>query len=156
MDVAILPVKLMSASCGNMLNLNCQFRLIKPHLMLLTKRLYEHGFVIERASNAPRCGARLSVPVQTGAEAHPASCKCVLGLFPGGKAAGAWLAFVACVQHSTKCVLNVMISINLRGMLTTVDLPSPFQDTNSPSVTSEYGSIGCFIPIWPISACPTL
>ena len=34
-------------------------------------------------------GARFSAPVQTGPEAHPASCTMGTGSFPGGKAAGA-------------------------------------------------------------------
>jgi hypothetical protein len=35
-------------------------------------------------------GARFSAPVQTGPGAHPASYTMVPGLFPEGKAAGAW------------------------------------------------------------------
>ena len=35
-------------------------------------------------------GARFSAPVQTGREAHPASCTMGTRFFPGGKAAGAW------------------------------------------------------------------
>ena len=35
-------------------------------------------------------GARFSAPIQTGSEAHPASCTMGTGSFPGVKAAGAW------------------------------------------------------------------
>jgi len=35
-------------------------------------------------------GAKFSAPVHTGPGAHPASCKWVTGLFPGGKAGGVW------------------------------------------------------------------
>jgi len=35
-------------------------------------------------------GARFSAPVQTGPEAHPASCTMGTGSFPGEGAAGAW------------------------------------------------------------------
>ena len=35
-------------------------------------------------------GARISAPVQTCPEAHPASCTMGTGSFPGGKAAGTW------------------------------------------------------------------
>jgi hypothetical protein len=38
MDVVMLQVKLMSASCVNVLYLNCQFGLIKLRLTHLTKR----------------------------------------------------------------------------------------------------------------------
>jgi len=35
-------------------------------------------------------GARFSAPVKTGPETHPASYTICTGLFPDGKAAGAW------------------------------------------------------------------
>ena len=35
-----------------------------------------------------RWGARFSAPIQTGSEAHPASCTMGTGAFPGVKAAG--------------------------------------------------------------------
>jgi hypothetical protein len=37
-----------------------------------------------------RWGPRFSAPIQTGSEAHPASCKMSTESFPGVKAAGAW------------------------------------------------------------------
>jgi hypothetical protein len=41
-----------------------------------------------RGSNL--CGAKFSAPVQTGSEAHPASCTMGTRVFPGGEVAGAW------------------------------------------------------------------
>jgi hypothetical protein len=37
-----------------------------------------------------RWGARFSAPIQTGSEAHPASCTLATRSFPGVKEAGAW------------------------------------------------------------------
>jgi hypothetical protein len=43
-----------------------------------------------RSGNRIPVGAKFSAPLHTGPGAYPASYKCVPGLFPGGKAVGAW------------------------------------------------------------------
>ena len=43
------------------------------------------GYGLDRPGNESRWGARFSVHVQTGPEAHPASCTMGTGSFPGVK-----------------------------------------------------------------------
>jgi hypothetical protein len=60
---------------------------------------YTTGFKTSRYSDLLRAGpsgdripveTRFFALIHTGTGTHPASCKCVLGLFPGRKAATAW------------------------------------------------------------------
>jgi hypothetical protein len=51
---------------------------------------YSDSLRAGRSGDRMPVGARFSAPIQTGPEAHPASCTMGTGSFPGVKAAGAW------------------------------------------------------------------
>jgi hypothetical protein len=62
------------------------------HLGLSNGSSYKNWLLALRSGDQILLGSRFSTPVQTSAEARPASCTQWLpGLFPGGTAVGSWL-----------------------------------------------------------------
>jgi hypothetical protein len=68
----------------------CVLSLIYSYVEPGYRSRYSDSLRVGRSGNQIPVGARFSAPIQTGCEAHPASCTMETGSFPGVKAAGAW------------------------------------------------------------------
>ena len=68
----------------------CVLSLIYSYVEPGYRSRYGDSLRVGWSGNQIPVGARFSAPIQTGCEAHPASCTMDTGSFPGVKAAGAW------------------------------------------------------------------
>jgi hypothetical protein len=59
-------------------------------LLFMKNVILATRYRLDAGDRIPRGGGDFSAPYQTGPEAHPSSYSMLPGLFPGGKAAGAW------------------------------------------------------------------